>query len=111
MEPPCAVGSPIRAAGIPPIITVVDPMATVSGGPTQTHMSPATEAGMPPIKTVAQPGPVTGPPTCGMGGTPGVTIGQTCISVNRAAIGIRKACSIAAMLSSSGNETTNPLPD
>jgi hypothetical protein len=48
-------------------------------------MSPITAAGIPPIKTVGAPGPVMGPPTCGMGGNPGVTIGQTCISVNLAA--------------------------
>src|SRR5665213_4197290 len=88
MEPPCAVGSPMRAAGLPPIITVVEPMTIESGGPTHTHISPTTDAGMFPIKTVGAPGPVTGPPTCGTGGSPGVTIGQTCMSVRRAAIGM-----------------------
>ena len=37
-------------------------------------------AGIPPINTVGHPGPVIGPPTCGIGGVPGVTIGHTCMS-------------------------------
>jgi hypothetical protein len=37
MVPPCAVESPILAAGFPPIITEADPMAIVSGGPVHTH--------------------------------------------------------------------------
>jgi hypothetical protein len=57
----------------------------LSGGPTQTHIEPTVAAGMPPIKTVGPPGEMIGPPTCGMGGTPGVTIGHTCISMIRAA--------------------------
>jgi hypothetical protein len=88
MEPPCAVESPILAAGLPPIITVADPLTIESGGPTQTHMSPTTAAGIFAINTVATPGPEIGPPTCGMGGTAGVCIGQVCISVNLAAKGI-----------------------
>ena len=83
--PPWAVMSPMRAAGFPPIKTPVEPSTTVEGGPTQTHMSPITAAGMPPINTVGQPGPVIGPPTCGIGGSPGVTIGHMCISPTRAA--------------------------
>ena len=85
IEPPCAVLSPIRAAGLPQIITVADPFTIESGGPTQTALSPKTAAGILPIKTVGAPGPTMGPPTCGMGGNPGVTIGQVCISVNLAA--------------------------
>jgi hypothetical protein len=85
IEPPCAVASPIRAAGLPQIITVADPFIIESGGPTQTAISPKTAAGNLPIKTVGAPGPIMGPPTCGMGGNPGVTIGQVCISVNLAA--------------------------
>jgi hypothetical protein len=86
MLPPCAVESPMRAAGIPPIITVADPMAMVSGGPMQVQLSPTTAAGMLPINTVGTPGPTMGPPTWGMGlGTAGVCMGQVCISVNRAA--------------------------
>ena len=34
------------------------------------------------------PGPTTGPPMCGIGGIPGVCIGQVCMSVNLAAGGI-----------------------
>ena len=63
MLPPCAVESPIRAAGFPPISTVADPLAITSGGPTQTHISPTTEAGWLPIRTLGTPGPETGPPT------------------------------------------------
>lgn len=88
IEPPCAVGSPIRAAGFPPIITVADPWMIESGGPTQTQESPTTAAGMPPINTVDAPGPMTGPPTWGIGGVPGVCMGQVCISVILAAIAI-----------------------
>ena len=46
MLPPCAVVSPILAAGLPPIITVVEPLMIVSGGPTQVAMSPITAAGV-----------------------------------------------------------------
>ncbi len=87
--PPCAVVSPIRAAGFPPIITVAEPFTIASGGPTQTQLSPTTAAGNPPISTVGAPGPTTGPPTCGIGdGNAGVCIGQVCISVILAAGGI-----------------------
>ena len=86
--PPWAVRSPIRAAGIEPISTVIDPFAITSGGPTQTAMSPTLAAGAPPISVVIAPGGRIGPPTCGIGGTLGVTIGQTCISPIRAAGGI-----------------------
>ena len=81
ITPPCAVKSPCRAAGRPPMKTVDEPMTITSGGPAQTHKSPITAAGRLPIKTVGTPGPVTGPPTCGLG----VANGQVCISVIRAA--------------------------
>jgi len=64
---------------------------TASGGPTQTALSPTTAAGRLPINTVGTPGPTSGPPTCGTGGTggrPGVTIGQACRSLRRAAGGM-----------------------
>jgi hypothetical protein len=77
----------MRAAGLPPIKTVAEPLTIVSGGPVQVAMSPKQAAGIPPIKTVKQPN-VMGPPTWGIGGTPGVTIGQTCISLTLAAGGI-----------------------
>jgi hypothetical protein len=86
--PPWAVLSPMRAAGLPPINTVAEPFTTESGGPTQTQLSPTTAAGRLPISTVGQPGPTTGPPTWGIGGVPGVCIGQLCRSVRRAAGGI-----------------------
>ena len=57
----------------------------VSGGPTHVHISPIVAAGMPHINTFGTPGPVIGPPTCGMGGVPGVTIGQAWKSPMRAA--------------------------
>jgi hypothetical protein len=75
----------MRAAGLPPISTVDDPMAITSGGPAQVHISPTQAAGNPPIKTVGLPGGKIGPPTCGTGP---VNIGQTCISVIRAAAGM-----------------------
>ena len=90
MEPPCAVVSPMRAAGRPEIMTVAEPLTMESGGPTQVHMSPNTAAGIPAMSTLGTPGPTIGPPTCGIGGSPGVTMGQTCISVNLAAGGIEK---------------------
>jgi len=49
----------------------------VSGGPAQTHISPITAAGLPPINTVGTPGPDIGPPTCGVGGDPGLNMGHT----------------------------------
>lgn len=63
MLPPCAVASPIRADGLPPINTVALPSIIVSGGPTQTHISPTTAAGIEPISTLGTPGPIMGPPT------------------------------------------------
>ena len=87
--PPCAVESPMRAAGFLPIMTVADPLIIVSGGPTHTQLSPMTAAGMPPIITVGTPGPTMGPPTCGTGGVPGVCMGQVCKSVILAAGGIK----------------------
>ena len=86
--PPWLVVSPIRAAGLPPIITVAEPFTMVEGGPTHVHVSPTTAAGILPINTVGTPGPITGPPTWGTGGKPGVAIGQTCISVILAAGGM-----------------------
>jgi hypothetical protein len=80
--PPCAVLSPILAAGLPSIKTVPEPAAIVSGGPTQVHMSPTFAAGIPAIITVGVPGGITGPPTWG---TVPVTIGQICISPTLAA--------------------------
>lgn len=78
----------MRAAGLPPIKTVAEPFTIESGGPTQTQESPTTAAGIFAIKTVGTPGPAMGPPTCGMGGTPGVCMGHVCMSVNLAANGI-----------------------
>jgi hypothetical protein len=83
--PPWAVESPIRAAGLPPINTVVDPIMMLSGGPVQIQVSPTTAAGIPPINTVGAPGPIIGPPTWG---TTPVTKGQTCMSVILAAGGM-----------------------
>lgn len=80
----------MRAAGLPPIKTVAEPLTTESGGPTQTQLSPTTAAGSPPINTVGQPGPTIGPPTWGIGGVPGVCIGQVCRSVTRAAGGMSR---------------------
>src|SRR6185295_18634051 len=83
--PPCAVWSPMRAAGMPPIITFVEPMTIASGGPAQVAMSPTRAAGMPAISTVGQPGGRIGPPTCGDGP---LNIGQVCMSPTRAAGGM-----------------------
>ena len=84
----------MRAAIMNPMNTVGEPMAITSGGPTHTHMSPWRAAGIKPTNTVGQQGGRIGPPTCGMGGTPGVTIGHTCISpILAAGIGIRRGAS------------------
>jgi hypothetical protein len=53
----------MRAAGKPPIVTLVDPTAIVSGPPAQTAMSPTRAAGIPPISTVGPQGGKIGPPT------------------------------------------------
>jgi hypothetical protein len=73
---------------MPPIITVADPLMMLSGGPTQTAMSPTLAAGNPTINTVGHPGPLMGPPTCGIGGRPGVIIGHWWKSVSLAAAGM-----------------------
>src|SRR5690348_14584458 len=79
----------MRAAGLPPMSTVGEPMMIVSGGPTQVHMSPMRAAGRPPIRTVGAPGGRIGPPTCGFGPS---NIGHVCMSVMRAAGGIAPHC-------------------
>jgi hypothetical protein len=92
ITPPCTVGSPIRAAIRFSINTVGDPIRIVSGGPTQVHRSVARAAGKPPISTVGDPGGRMGPPTCGIGGKPGVSSGHVCISPTLAAGGIVRIC-------------------
>lgn len=81
ITPPCAVGSPSRAAGSPPINTVADPFTIAFGGPGQAHRSPMRAAGSPAINTVGQPRGNIIPPTCGFG----LLIGQVCISLILAA--------------------------
>src|SRR5271154_2569415 len=85
ITPPWAVGSPMRAAISPPIKTVGEPITMMSGGPTQVSISVTRAAGRKPMRTVGSQGGRMGPPTCG---TSTVTIGQTCMSVARAAGGI-----------------------
>jgi len=79
--PPWAVCEVMRVAGNPPASTVGEPWRTMSGGPTQTHMSVMCDWTMPIVITVTAPGPMIGPPTCGIGTTAGVIIGQMCMSV------------------------------
>jgi hypothetical protein len=70
-------------------MTDAEPFTIVSGGPTQVQLSPTTAAGILQIRTVGTPGPMTGPPTWGIGdGNAGVCMGQMCMSVNLAAGGI-----------------------
>ena len=73
--PPWPLSSPILAAGLPLILTLPEPVFTLSGGPIHTIMSPLRAAGMPPINTLPEPATI-GPPTCG---TLAVTLGHTCI--------------------------------
>jgi hypothetical protein len=75
----------MRAAGMPPMNTVAEPITIMSGGPTQKRRSDTRAAGSPPIKTVGMPGGRIGPPTWG---TRTLIIGQICKSVIRAANGI-----------------------
>jgi Protein of unknown function (DUF3738) len=82
ITPPCAVMSIIRAAGKPQTRTVKDPNTITSGGPTHVNMSVTRACGSPPVSTVTAQGGRMGPPTCG---TSTVNIGQTCMSVARAA--------------------------
>lgn len=73
----------MRAAGLPPIITVEDPPAIASGAPAQVHWVNATAAGVPPIKTVGTPGGRIRPPTCGF--TPSGKCGSPTRAVKRGA--------------------------
>jgi len=77
--------SPIRAAGLLQMRTVIEPLTMESGGPTQVHIDPTVAAGRLPMSTVGPPGETMGPPTWGTGGVPGVTMGQTCMSETLAA--------------------------
>ena len=54
--PPPAVESVTRAAGLPPISTVAEPLTIVSAP----QLSPSVAAGMPPISTVGVPGGMIG---------------------------------------------------
>src|SRR6185369_8412566 len=72
--PPPPVVSPTRAAGIPPISTVAEPLMMASAPPP----SPRRAAGTPPISTVAAPGGIIGI------GAPWVAV-LTIMSVTRAA--------------------------
>jgi len=63
ITPPWTVWSPMRAAGRFPIITVAEPLAIISGGPVQKHLSLILAAGMPPMSTVGAHGGRIGPPT------------------------------------------------
>ena len=72
--PPPAVESVTRAAGLPPISTVAEPLMIVSAP----QLSPSVEAGLPPMSTVGVPGGMSGT------GAPGVAV-LTMLSVTRAA--------------------------
>src|SRR5690606_40786310 len=76
ITPPCAVKSPWQTTGTPLKKTFGAPCTITSGGPTHVHMSPINAAGLLLTKIFGDPGPVIGPPTCGV--LP-EHIGQTCI--------------------------------
>jgi hypothetical protein len=61
--PPCTVGSNILAAGRKLIITPIDPITIISGGPTQVAIVVTVAAGSMSISTVGAPGGRIGPPT------------------------------------------------
>src|SRR5918998_1391273 len=84
---PCMLRSASRAAGNPPIVTVMLPTAIPFGAGETQAIPPgtllATAAGMPPMSTVATAAAgVIGPPTCGL--TPS-TSGQRAESPARSA--------------------------
>src|SRR5215212_4384313 len=83
--------SPILAAGSLHTSTVLLPSTIKSGGPTQMHWSVMRACGRAPVRTVTAP-VITGPPTCGIGGRPGVAMGQRCMSVMRDAGGPGMSC-------------------
>jgi hypothetical protein len=61
--PPCTVGSMSRAAGRKLIITPIDPMTIMSGGPTHVAIDVTVAAGRKSMSTVGTPGGRIGPPT------------------------------------------------
>jgi len=61
--PPCAVGSNNLAAGRKLIITPIEPMMIMSGGPTHVAIEVRVAAGRKSISTVGAPGGRIGPPT------------------------------------------------
>ncbi|CCO38908.1 conserved hypothetical protein [Vibrio nigripulchritudo SFn135] len=63
--PPCAVPSPILAAGKPLMKTLDEPADMESGGPMHTAMSPCLAAGRELINTLDEPA-ATGQPTWGI---------------------------------------------
>ena len=85
MVPPCAVLSPMRAAGFPPMNTVAEPAMMESGGPVQVQRLPTVAAGFPSMVTVGTPGGITGPPTWGLGPS---ERGHVCMSPILAAAGM-----------------------
>jgi hypothetical protein len=93
----------MRAAGKSLTKTVIDPFTIMSGGPTHTAISVTRACGKLPVSTVTEQGGSMGPPTWGIGGTPGVTIGHTCISVARAA-----GIPISRSLTSTGKQLRRP---
>lgn len=75
----------MRAAGLRLTSTVADPLMMVAGGPTHCEMSDTMACGISPVITFGEQGPIMGPPTWGIGGVPGVTIGHIVMSLKRAA--------------------------
>ena len=65
--PPCAVMPPMRAAAIPPMRTFGEPIAMMSGGPTDTTRSPIRGAGIPPNRKGLPAGGRMGPAKAGRG--------------------------------------------
>ena len=66
-DPPGSITmSPMQAAGLPPMITVGDPLTMTSVPPLHAARSPARAAGSPPMNTLTAPA-TAGPPTCGAG--------------------------------------------
>src|ERR1700751_485434 len=84
MLPPCAGEGPCRAAPLPPINTVREPLTMLSGGPAHVHDVPTVAAGLLPMNTVGTPGGMIGPPVCGL--PPGLASRHVWLSPTRAAM-------------------------
>src|SRR5262249_23993409 len=89
MTPPCAVWSPMRAAGRLLIITVIEPLMITSGGAGgHSALSVTRAAGRNAIMTSVEHGGRVGPPAGGVGGTARGALGRGWMAGTGAAGGL-----------------------